>query len=228
VHQVLYLLFNEGYSSSHGDSAIRADLCEEAARLCNLLCLQPRFGKPATRALMALMLFHAARLEARLDPGGAFLLMEEQNRNKWDHRLIWRARDYLNESAEGTAISPYHLEAAIACHHCTAKSYAETNWLAILQLYDALLKIHRSPVYLLNRAIVIAEIDGPSAALHALADLGEDPALQRYHLFDTTLGELYRRSGDFARARQHFEAACSKTDSRFDRELIARRLSKCS
>ena len=96
-----------------------------------------------------------------------------------------------------------------------------------MRLYDALLKIHRSPVYLLNRAIVVAEIEGPAAGLQALEKLGQDQLLQRYHLFDAALGELYRRSGDFARAREHFEAARKKTESRFDRELIARRLSKC-
>src|SRR5262249_53123011 len=146
VHQVLYLLFNEGYSSSDGETAIRADLCEEAVWLCHLLCLQPRFSKPATHALMALMLFHAARLDARLDQRGSILLMEEQDRDQWDSGLIRRAQEFLDLSAQGTVISPFHLEAAIACHHCTAKSYAETDWPAILCLYDALLTIHRSPV----------------------------------------------------------------------------------
>src|SRR5262249_32858603 len=141
-----------------GDTAIRADLCEEAARLCHLLCSDPRFGTPATHALMALMLFHGARLESRLDPHGSLLLMEEQDRGKWDQRLIRRAQEFLARSAEGTVISAYHLEAAIACHHCTARSYAETDWPAILRLYDALIALHRSPVYLLNRAIVLAQI----------------------------------------------------------------------
>jgi RNA polymerase sigma-70 factor (ECF subfamily) len=227
VHQVLYLLFNEGYSSSDGETAIRADLCEEAARLCYLLCSQGRFSTPATNALMALMLFHAARLDARLDPGGSPLLMEEQDRSRWDHRLIRRAQDFLEQSAEGTVISPFHLEAAIAYHHCTARSYAETDWPALLRLYDALLAIHRSPVYLLNRAIVVAQIDGPQAGIQALDEAGEDPALRHYHLLDATLGEFYRRAGDLVRARQHLEAAKQKTNSPFDRELIDRRLAKC-
>jgi RNA polymerase sigma-70 factor (ECF subfamily) len=227
VHQVLYLLFNEGYSTSDGDTAIRADLCEEAARLCYLLCSQRRFSSPATHALMALMLFHAARLEARLDQGGSILLMEEQDRRRWDWGLIRRAQEFLDQSAEGTVISPFHLEAAIASYHCTAKSYAETDWPAILRLYDALLTIHRSPVYLLNRAIVIAEIEGPQAGLSALEELGQDPALRNYHLFDAAMGELHRRSGNLDRARWYLEAARSKTSSRFDQELIARRALKC-
>src|SRR5262249_54434875 len=204
-----------------------ADLCEEAARLCHLLCAQPRFRTPAGNALMALMLFHGARLDARLDQRGAVLLMEEQDRSKWDHGLIRRAQEYLNEAAEGTVISPFHLEAAIACHHCTARSYAETDWRAILRLYDALLTIQRSPVYLLNRAIVVAELEGPQAGIRALDDADRDPLLESYHLFHATLGEFYRRAGDLARAKKHLETARDKTKSPFDRELIDRRLAMC-
>jgi RNA polymerase sigma-70 factor (ECF subfamily) len=228
VHQVLYLLFNEGYCSSEGETAIRADLCEEAARLCHLLCSQARFGTPPTHALMALMLFHAARLDARIDQRGSLLLMEEQDRSKWDRRLILRAQEFLDKSAEGSVISAFHLEAGIAFHHCSAPSYAETDWPAILSLYDALLTIHRSPVYLLNRAIVVAETEGPHAAIRALEEAGQDPALRHYHLFDATLGEICRRAGDMARARLHLEAARQKTNSPFDRELIDRRLSQCA
>ena len=224
VHLVLYLLFNEGYSPSEGDSAIRIDLCEEAARLCHLLCSHRHCSTPATRALMALMLFHAARLDARLDNSGFVLLMEEQDRGKWDQRLITRARQFLDESAEGTDVSPYHLEAGIALHHCAAKSYAETNWPAILQLYDALIALHRSPVYLLNRAIVMAQINGPNAGIAALAEAGHDPALRHYHWYDAALGELHRRAGNWAQSRMHLEAARQKTKSPFDREIIDRRL----
>jgi RNA polymerase sigma-70 factor (ECF subfamily) len=228
VHQVLYLLFNEGYGSSEGETAIRADLCEEAARLCHLLCSHPRCSTPTTHALMALMLFHAARLGTRLDQRGAVLLLEEQDRSQWDHRLIGRATEYLDQSAEGTIISPFHLEAGIAYHHCTARSYTETDWPAILRLYDALLRFHHSPVYALNRAIVVAQIDGPDAGIRALDETGTDAALRRYHLFDATLGEFYRRAGNLVRARQYLETAHQKTSSPFDRELIDRRLAQCA
>ncbi len=227
VHQVLYLLFNEGYSSSAGASAIRVDLCEEAARLCHLLCRHPHFGTPASRALLALMLFHAARLAARLDHHGSLLLMEEQDRGQWDQGLIRHAKEYLDASAEGTVVSPFHLEAGIAYLHCTAPSYAATDWPAILRLYDALLTLQRSPVYLLNRAIVVAQIDGPQAGIVALEEAGLDPALRHYHLYDATLGELHRRAGDLSRARLHLEAARRKTNSPFDRELLDRRLAQC-
>jgi RNA polymerase sigma-70 factor (ECF subfamily) len=228
VHQVLYLLFNEGYCSTQDESAIRADLCEEAAYLCHLLCSHPRCSTPTTRALMALMLFHAARLEARLDAQGSLLLMEDQDRTKWDHCLIKRAKEYLDQSAVGTSVSTYHLEAGIALLHCSAARYAETDWPAILRLYDAMLQIHRSPVYLLNRAIVIAEIDGPRAAIRALGEAGQNAALRHYHLFDATLGEFYRRAGEYDLARQYLEAAKTKTHSRHDRAIIDRRLAECS
>jgi RNA polymerase sigma-70 factor (ECF subfamily) len=227
VHQVLYLLFNEGYCASEGDTAIRADLCEEAARLCHLLCSHSRFSTPATHALMALMLFHAARLDARLDGRGSLLLLDEQDRSRWDQQLIRRAQEFLDQSAAGQVLSPYHLEAAIAYHHCSAASYAATDWPAILELYDALLTLHRSPVYLLNRAIVVAQIDGPKAGLRALDEARCEPAFRHYHLLDATLGELHRRAGDHGRAREHLEAARRKTQSAFERELIDRRLGQC-
>jgi RNA polymerase sigma-70 factor (ECF subfamily) len=227
VHRVLYLLFNEGYRSSESETAIRADLCEEAARLCHLLCSHPRFRTPAADALLALMLFHAARLEARLDQRGSILLLDEQDRGTWDRWLIQRGQEFLARSAEG-AVTAYHLEAAIACHHCTAACCEETNWPAILRLYDALLALQRSPVYLLNRAIVVAQIDGPQAGIRALDEVRWDPALRHYHLFDATLGEFYRRAGDLVRAREHLESARRKTTSPFDHELIDRRLAQCA
>lgn len=228
VHQVLYLIFNEGYSSSRGDRAIRSDLCEEAARLCYLLCSHRHCSTPPTRALMALMLFHAARLDARLDEQGGVLLMEDQDRSKWDRRLILRAQAFLDQSAEGTAVSSFHLEAGIALYHCSAPSYAETDWPAILRLYDALLTLQRSPVYLLNRAVVVAQIEGPRAGIRALEEAGRDHSLRHYHLFETTLGEFYRRAGDMAEARRYFEMARQKTASPHDRAIIDRRLAECS
>jgi RNA polymerase sigma factor (sigma-70 family) len=228
VHQVLYLIFNEGYSSSKGESAIRADLCEDAAHLCYLLCSHSDLSTPTTRALMALLLFHAARLDARLDDRGFILLMRDQDRSKWDQGLIRRARQFLDDSAEGTTISPYHIEAGIALHHSTAKSYDTTNWPAILFLYDKLISIHPSPVYVLNRAIVLAEIDGPLAGIRALLESVGNQSLKNYHLFDATLGEFYRRAGEFEQARQYFQAAKEKTRSSYDRAIIDSRLAECS
>jgi RNA polymerase sigma factor (sigma-70 family) len=225
VHQVLYLLFNEGYSSSRGELAIRLDLCEEAARLCHLLCGHQHCSKPSTFALMALILFHAARLEARLDDRGCILLMEDQDRTKWNWHLIRKAKQFLDRSAEGTTVSTFHLEAGIALCHCSAESYEDTDWRGILRLYDALLAIHRSPIYLLNRAIVVAQIEGPRAGIRALEEV--DETLRHYHLFDAVLGELYRRAGDVKAARRHLARAKEKTTSASDHEIINRRLMKC-
>jgi RNA polymerase sigma-70 factor (ECF subfamily) len=224
VHQVLYLLFNEGYSSSSGERAIRDDLCEEAARLCHLLCSHPRFATPATLALMALMLFHAARLDGRLDEAGGLLLMEEQDRSRWDRALIRRAHEFLDRSAEGRVVSTFHLEAGIAALHCAAESLEETDWRRILRLYDALLSVHPSPVYVLNRAIALAELEGPQAGIRALESAAQDPRLRRYHLLDAALGELHRRAGDPGRALRYFEAAREKTSSPFEHQLIDRRI----
>jgi RNA polymerase sigma factor (sigma-70 family) len=227
VRQVLYLIFNEGYSSSKGDVAIRSDLCEEAVRLCHLLSQHRDGALPATFALMALMLFHAARFDARLDSHGGILLMEEQDRGKWNTEMIRRGSEFLDRSAEGTAVSPYHLEAGIAWIHCSAPSYEQTNWRAILAMYDGLMSMHTSPIYELNRAIVVAEIEGPLAGIRALQSAKNLDQMRHYHLLDATLGELFRRAGEFDLARHHLESAKRKTQSPSDHELIDRRIAKC-
>ncbi len=142
--------------------------------------------------------------------------------------MIRRAQEFLDASAEGTLISAYHLEAGIALHHSVARSYAETDWRKILLLYDRLISIHRSPVYVLNRAIVVAEIEGPRAGIAALEEAGRNKSLMNYHLFEATLGEFHRRAGDHQRARQYFELAKEKTRSPHDRAIIDRRLARCS
>jgi RNA polymerase sigma-70 factor (ECF subfamily) len=153
--------------------------------------------------------------------------MEDQDRTRWDRRLIERAQEFLDQSAEGTAVSIFHLEAGIALYHCCAPSYAETDWPAILRLYDAMLRIHHSPVYVLNRAFVVAEIEGPWAGIIALEAMRDEPTLRHYHLFDATLGELYRRAGELTQARRHLESASQKTRSPHDRAVIERRLLQC-
>ena len=227
VHQCLYLLFNEGYSASSGDAVIRLDLCEEAARLCHLLCGHAHTRSPATFALLALMLFHAARFDARTDAQGRLLLMEDQDRAKWNQDLIARARWFLDRSAEGRTISTFHLEAGIALLHSTAPSFAQTQWPEILRLYDVLISRQPSAIYQLNRAIVLAHMEGPAAGIRVIESLAGDPSLRHYHLVDATLGELYRRAGDMARARKHLERAREATQLACERELLERRLAAC-
>jgi RNA polymerase sigma factor (sigma-70 family) len=228
VHHCLYLLFNEGYAASSGDAAIRLDLCEEAARLCHLLCGHAHSRSPATFALLALMLFHAARFEARTDAHGRILLLEDQDRAKWNPDLIARARWFLDQSAAGKTISTFHLEAGIAMMHSTASSFAQTDWRAILRLYDLLVSMQPSAIYQLNRAIVLAHLEGPAAGIRVIESLASDPSLRHYHLVDATLGELYRRAGDMVRAHKHLERARDATQSACERELLDRRLAACT
>jgi RNA polymerase sigma-70 factor (ECF subfamily) len=207
VHRVLYLTFNEGYNASSAEQPIREELCEEAARLCHLLCQHQHCSTPATRALLALMLFHAARLDARHDGHGSLILLEDQDRAKWDRRLLEEAAKWLDRSAVGDAISCYHLEAGIVMQHCLAESVEATDWRAIVKLYDALLRVQWSPVYALNRAIALSQIEGPQAGLAALEEIVGDARLEHYHLLDAARGELHCRNGDAVLARQFFLAA---------------------
>lgn len=223
VHQCLYVLFNEGYAASHGDLAIRRDLCDEAIRLALLLCGQPELAAPPTFALAALMLFHAARFDARIDGHGRSLLLEEQDRARWDTRLVQMGEHLLDRSAEGTVVSTYHLEAGIALHHCRAESFAVTDWKAILRLYDALVVLDASPIVRLNRAIALAQVEGPRAGLATLLPL--ETELGDYRYFPAVVGELHRQAGEPRLARQWFEAALGLAQAAADRESIHRRLS---
>src|SRR5262249_40951449 len=152
---------------------IRSDLCEEAIRLCLLLFDHPASTNSETAALLALMLLHASRFDARLDQSGNILLLEEQDRARWNQNLIERGIYYLNESATGAHISRYHLEAAIAAHHSIAAGFGQTNWAAILSLYDDLTQIHPSPIHELNRAIAVAQVSGPDTGIEAIQRIKE-------------------------------------------------------
>jgi RNA polymerase sigma-70 factor (ECF subfamily) len=227
VHRCLYLLFNEGYAATTGDAAIRFDLCEEAARLCHLLCEQPRCRSSATFALLALMLFHAARFDARTDDEGRLLLLEDQDRSLWDHRLIAQARYFLDQSATGRSISTYHFEAGIALLHCSAPSFDQTDWRSILEHYDVLLRLQPSPIYQLNRAIALAHLEGPKAGIDLLTANAADPVYRHYYLFDAAIGELYRRAGNFELALEHLNRARDRTQSGFEQALLDRRIAGC-
>lgn len=228
VHECLYLLFNEGYAATQGDSLIRADVCEEAARLCHLLVSHEATHSTAGEALLALMLLHAARFDARTDAQGRLLLLEEQDRSRWDRRLLEEGKRRLDLSAQGKAISTYHLEAGIAWTHCQAESLATTNWTRILTLYNMLIAMRDSPIYRLNRAIALAEIDGPAVALQALLPLREDTALRNYHLIDSAIGEMQRRLGDFPAAAKSYSRALAACRSLREREFLHSRLLECT
>ena len=227
VHSVLhmlYLLFNEGYSSAQPDRVIRRELCDEALRLALMLRNDPAGALPETDALVALMSFHAARFDARVDGMGGLLLLEEQDRSRWDPELIRRGLEHLMRSARGETLSRYHAEAGIAAEHCLAPSYAETNWGEIVRLYEVLERIAPSPLNILNRAIALAEWQGPDAGLAALEGFEAPSWLLGYYLWDATLGELHRRRGDRDRALLHTRRALVAAPTNPEKALLERRV----
>ena len=228
VLSVLYLMFNEGYNSSFAEDPIRKDVCMEAMRLGQLLGEHPIGRHPMTAALMALMCFHAARFDARLDGDGHLLTMRHQDRGRWDRQLVGEGFRYLEESASGNEASHVHLEAGIAALHCAAETYERTNWEEIVRLYDHLMTIRPTPIVALNRAIAIGERDGAEAGLAAIRAISDVKALEGYHLLPAALGEMHLQLGQLGEARRFFERACALTSSRAERQLLQRKLAACT
>jgi RNA polymerase sigma factor (sigma-70 family) len=226
VLHMLYLLFNEGYSSAQPDRVIRRELCDEALRLALMLKEDPAGRLPEVDALIALMCFHAARFDARADGMGGLLLLEEQDRSLWDRKLVERGVAHLTQSARGESLSRYHAEAALAAEHALAPSYAETNWEQIVRLYEVLERLAPSPLNVLNRAIALAEWKGPEAGLVALQSFEAPSWLVEYYLWDATLGELHRRRGDRQRALAHTQRALAAAPTKPEKALLERRIGK--
>lgn len=232
VQRIIYLLFNEGYSSAKEGEHLRLELCEEALRLCRMLLSHPRGAVGSSWALLSLMTLHHARRDARHDEDGVALLLEEQARERWHWPEIGQAMGYLQKAGEGPEVGRYHVEAAIASEHCSASTYAETNWVDIARLYDVLLQLNPSPLHRLNRAIAVAEAEGmdapfatgPAAALTYLQAQTPPAWLARHYLWDAALGELHRRLGDDTKARSHLEAACRNAPTRAETQRLQRRL----
>lgn len=195
-----------------------------ALRLALMLKEDPAGALPETDALVALMSFHAARVDARVDGWGGLLLLEEQDRSLWDRELVQRGLDHLMRSARGEAVSRYHVEAGIAAQHCLAPSYAETNWEEIVRLYEVLERVAPSPLNVLNRAIALAEWKGPDAGLAALEAFEAPSWLLGFYLWDATLGELHRRCGHRDRALMHTKRALAAALTNPEKALLERRL----
>lgn len=224
VHRVLYLLFNEGYSSAIPDQPIRKEMCTEAIRLAQFLIRHPALHDPQSWALLALMHFHHARLDGRVDGAGALLLLEEQDRSRWDREQIRIAYQCLGRSASGEIFSRYHAEAGVLAEHCFAPSYDATRWSEIVDLYLMLEKTTGSPLHTLNRAIAIAEWKGPAEGLAVLRALSPPSWLLGYYLWDATLGELHRRAGETDKARQYLKRALEAAPTDSEKQRIRRRL----
>lgn len=224
VHEVLYLLFNEGYLSAHDDEAIRSELCDEAIRLTTILAEHAVGASPETFALLALMHLHAARLASRVDASGSLLLLAEQNRSAWNQEQLRTGMEWLTRAASGDAFSRYHAEAGIAAEHCMAPSFKETRWQEIARLYEILEGIAPSPLFTMNRAVAVAEADGPQAALALLRDLAAPGWLLQSYLWDAVLSDLHRRCDNIDAFRHHRVRALASAPSEAVRALLARRL----
>jgi RNA polymerase sigma-70 factor (ECF subfamily) len=226
VLEVLYLLFNEGYSAHQGESLLRADLCDEAIRLARLLATHPASDLPKTHALLALLLLHASRLPARVNAEGDLFLLQDQDRSLWNRQLILEGLDELDRSAEGDELTSYHLQAGIAAQHALAPSYDATDWENITEQYDQLYHMAPSPVIALNRAIALSRWKGPEAGLAAIAEIQHHPALAHYHLLPATLGELSSELGMPEKAAQYYKSALECVCTEPERRLLQKRLSQ--
>jgi RNA polymerase sigma-70 factor (ECF subfamily) len=228
VLEVIYLVFNEGYSATAGDDWMRPALCEDALRLGRILAeLVPQ--EPEVHGLVALMEIQASRSAARLGPSGEPILLLEQNRARWDQILIRRGLAALERAdALGGAQGPYALQAAIAACHARARTAAETDWKRIAALYQTLAEVSPSPVVELNRAVAVAMASGPAAGLELADALTREPSLESYHLLPSVRGDLLAKLGRLDEARKEFERAASLTRNERERKLLLDRAAACS
>ena len=227
VRRALYLLFSEGYHGASAESAVRVELCDEAMRLVTLLREHPPAATPTTNALAALMWLHAARLPARIDSAGDLSALVDQDRSRWDARLVSVGLALFEDSAAGQDMTAYHVEAAIAAVHASARTLADTDWRSIVSMYDRLMDIAPSPVVALNRAIAIGQADGAERGLEALHAIADRDRLSRYPFYPAALAELELRRGDREAAREHFRAALDLARNETERRFLEKRLRIC-
>lgn len=223
VHEILYLLFTEGYLSSDAETAIRRELADEAIRLASLLAEHPAGKAPETAALLALMHLHAARLTARQDASGGLLLLAEQDRTLWDQQEIRVGLAWLAASARGDVYSRYHAEAGIAAEHCLAPSFEQTRWDRVVACYSLLEQIAPSALHTLNRAVAVAEWQGPTAGLAVLEGLEPPSWLAGSYQWAAVHADLHRRCGHDDAARRYRDVAVKSAPSQAVRELLERR-----
>ena len=224
VLKSLYLLFNEGYNSSNPDTLIREDLCEEAIRLCFLITQHPLTAYPRSKALLALMCFQASRLNARLDDNNNIILLKYQDRGKWNRSLMSKGFELMEESTEPFEVSSYHLEAAIAAQHATARSFEQTDWKSIYHLYEMLYHVQPSPVVAMNKAIASAYAISKQ---NALTELQKIKGLEHHHLYYATIGEIYFDLENKTEAKKFYQKALEFTSSSYEKHLLYNKISNC-
>jgi RNA polymerase sigma factor (sigma-70 family) len=227
VLEVLYLVFNEGYAAHEGEDLVRHDLVLEALRLARSLLAVEEAARPKAHALLALMLFQAARLPARVGALGDLLTLEHQDRSLWDRRAISAGFRHLGLASRGDDLTRYHVEAAIAACHSAAPSWERTDWKTILARYDQLAARVPSPVVRLNRAVALAMVEGPQAGLRELDALERDPALARYYLLPATRGELLARTCDHRAACEAWRRALGLRCSEPERAFLRGKIRAC-
>jgi RNA polymerase sigma factor (sigma-70 family) len=221
ILQCLYLLFNEGYNSSHTDKLIREDLCADAMRLCKLLSENKYAAQPKTFALLSLMCFHASRFTTRLDNNGSIVLLKYQDRSRWNYFLIKKGNEYIDKASAGNEISQWHIEAAIASLHASAGTFEETDWKEIYSLYILLCNVNPSPVAALNKAIAACYAIGYSAGLDELISLHH---LEKNHLYHAALGEVYLHLDKKQMAKECFNKAIHLTTSAAEIQLLQEKM----
>jgi RNA polymerase sigma-70 factor (ECF subfamily) len=227
VLEVVYLIFNEGYSATAGEDWMRPALCEEALRLGRILAeLAP--GEPEVHGLVAIMELQASRSKARVGQNGEPILLLEQNRARWDQLLIGRGLAALKRAEElGGAAGPYALQAAIAACHARATTAEATDWVRIAALYTALVQVTPSPIVELNRGVAVSMAFGPAAGLAVIDELRQEPSLRNYHLLPSVRGDLLFKLGRLSEARVEFERAASLTRNERERALLLERAAAC-
>ena len=228
VLEVIYLVFNEGYSATAGDDWMRPALCEDALRLGRILAeLAPQ--EPEVHGLVALMEIQASRSKARVGPSGEPILLLDQNRSHWDHLLIGRGLAALDRAEKlGGARGPYALQAAIVACHARAVTPKETDWARIVALYEVLAQITPSPIVELNRAVAVAMASGPAAGLELIDTLASEPSLKAYHLLPSVRGDFLFKLGRFAEAQDEFARAASLARNSREREFLLDRARTCA
>ncbi len=223
VLRVIYLVFNEGYDATSGESLVRRELCTEAIRLARVVVSQLP-DEPEVLGLLALMLLTDARRPAREGPGGELVRLEEQDRSLWGAAAITEGRTLAEQALRLGRVGPYQLQAAIAAVHDEAATAADTDWAQILGLYEVLRRVAPSPVVDLNCAVALAEVSGPEAALAAVEVLGADPAMAEYRFLHATRADFLRRLGRWAEARLAYEQALALATNGPERAFLQRRI----
>ena len=224
VLKSLYLLFNEGYNSSHPEKLIREDLCEEAMRLCQLLLQHQLTAYPRSKALLSLMCLQSSRLYARQDDRGNIILLKHQDRQQWHRGLMTKGFELLEAAAEPFEISTYHFEAAIAAQHAAAPSFEQTDWKTIYHLYEQLYQLQPNPVVAMNKAIASAYAVSKQKALEELQQI---KGLEKHHLYYASIGEMYLELEEKALAKDYFEKALYFTESQTEQQLLLKKISSC-